>query len=144
MKGQSRTRGSIGKKFDVKGNSFKPLRGLDFDVVQQLLEEVAANEKSMAELAKDCSKIKKMGEVQKCLLSETGLTTWEEAVEKVPKFASAEALDEFAGTGFSSKALTPRYVITYNQLLSDTKMHIIVICYPETCVCACAKIYKYS
>ena len=54
-------------------------------------------------------------------------------MEKVPKFVNAEALDEFASTGFSSKALTPRYVIIYNQLLSDTKMHIVVICYPETC-----------
>lgn len=85
-------------------------------MVQQLLEEGAANKKSMAELAKDCSKTKKMREVQKSFLSETGLATWEEAVEKVSKFANAEALGEFTSTGFSSKALTPRYVIIYKQL----------------------------
>ena len=50
LKGQSSTiaRGSIGKKFDLKGNSFKPLRCLDLEVVQQLLQEVDANKKSLA------------------------------------------------------------------------------------------------
>ena len=109
LNGQSSARGSIGKKFDLKGNSFKPLRGLDLEMVQQLLEEVAGNKKSMPELAKDCIKIKKLREVQKTFLLETGLATWEEAVEKYPLFANAEALDEFASnTGFNSKALTPR------------------------------------
>ena len=108
LKGQNSTRGSIGKKFDLKGNNFKPLRGLDLEVVKQLLEEVAANEKSLQELAKDCTKTKRMREVQKAFVSETGLKTWEEAVSKFPEFANAEALDEFASSTGFTKALTPR------------------------------------
>lgn len=60
IKGQTAKRGSLGKKLDLKGSNFKHARGLNVTVVHELLCEVAANEKSVAEMTAECIKVKRL------------------------------------------------------------------------------------
>ena len=85
----------MGQKLDLKGCNFKPLRGLDLATVTDLLEQLAKGEMSVADMAKVCKKVKSLRELQKAFVDETGVNTWEEAVQKFPEFANAEALDQF-------------------------------------------------
>ena len=109
LKGQAVRRGSIGQVADLKGSNFKSFRGLDAVTVAELLHEVASGEKSLAEVGKECIKIKRLGEVQNTFLAETGVEDWEKAQERFPDFTTSEALDEYAADPkFQAKQLTPR------------------------------------
>ena len=85
VKGQNCPRGSVGKKLDLKGCNFKPMRGLDMSTIASLMERMT-EELSKAEMTKECKKRKTLRELQKALVDETGVKTWEEA-EKFPEFA---------------------------------------------------------
>lgn len=104
IKSQSCPRGSMGKKLDLKGSNFKPMRGLDISTVTSLLEQLTKEELSIPEMAKECKKVKSLRELQKAFIDETGVKTWKEAEEKFPLFASAEALDQFI-EGNTKKAI---------------------------------------
>ena len=65
LKDQTAKRGSLGQKIDLKGNNFKPLRGLEIEVVNKLLSSVESKEISIGEMAKQVKKIKNLKEVQK-------------------------------------------------------------------------------
>ena len=94
---------------DLKGNNFKPLRGLEMEVVEEVLREVAENKMSLKEMAQHCTKVKNLKKVQKSLVEATGLESWADAVNKLPDFTTTEALDEFTSVkDFSS---TNRLVI---------------------------------
>ena len=80
---------------DLKGNNFKPLRGLEMDVVLEVLKEVAEKNVTFQEMARHCNKIKQLKVVQKSFVEATGLESWEVASEKLPSFSTPEALDEF-------------------------------------------------
>ena len=108
LKDQTAKRGSLGQKIDLKGNNFKPLRGLEIEVVNKLLSSVESKEISIGEMAKQAKKIKNLKEVQKKFIELTGVTTWEEAQALFPIFTTAEALDEFVGC-VTTKLCTPRY-----------------------------------
>ena len=95
IKGQNCPRGSVGKKLDLKGCNFKPMRGLDMSTITSLLERLTEKEMSIAEMTKECRKMKTLRDLQKAFVEQTGVKAWEEAVEKFPEFASAEALDQF-------------------------------------------------
>ena len=47
IKSQSCPRGSMGKKLDLKGSNFKPMRGLDISTVTSLLEQLTKEKLSM-------------------------------------------------------------------------------------------------
>lgn len=104
IKSQSCPRGSMGKKLDLKGSNFKPMRGLDISTVTSLLEQLTREELSIPEMAKECKKVKSLRELQKAFIDETGVKTWKEAEEKFPSFASAEALGQFI-EGNTKKAI---------------------------------------
>lgn len=109
LKDQTAKRGSLGQKLDLKGNNFKPLRGLEIEVVNNLLSSVESKETSIGEMAKQAKKIKNLKEIQKKFMELTGVATWAEAEEKFPTFTTAEALDEFVGC-VTTKLCTPRYI----------------------------------
>ena len=105
IKGQNCPRGSMGKKLDLKGCNFKPMRGLDMSTITSLLEQLTKEELSIPEMAKECRKMKTLRDLQKAFVQETGVKTWEEAEEKFPDFANAEALDQFI-EGNSKKTIS--------------------------------------
>lgn len=93
----------------VIGSNFKPLRGLDVEVVHQLLKEVADKEMSMQEMMVECRDVKVMKEVQAAFMRETGISSWEEATENFPAFVTADALDEFRCCNFKSGNMPARF-----------------------------------
>ena len=80
---------------DLKGNNFKPLRGLEMEVVEEVLTEVAEKKMSLKEMAQYCIKVKTLKRVQKALVEATGLDSWADATDKIPDFTTTEVLDEF-------------------------------------------------
>ena len=95
----------MGKKLDLKGCNFKPMRGLDMSTIASLLEQLTKEELSIPEMAKECRKMKTLRDLQKAFVQETGVKTWEEAEEKFSDFANAEALDQFI-EGNSKKTIS--------------------------------------
>lgn len=63
--------------------------------ITSLLKRLSEEEISVAEMAKECKKVKTLRDLQKAFVEETGVKTWDEAEEKFPNFANAEALDQF-------------------------------------------------
>lgn len=92
---------------DLKGNNFKPLRGLEHDVVKNIVGEVAEGKKTLAEMAAYCVKVKKLKNIQQSFMEEVGVTNWDEATERFPSFCESQALDEFTTTPNFSES--PRY-----------------------------------
>ena len=92
---------------DLKGNNFKPFRGLEIEVVLEVLQEVAEKKMSLHEMASHCNKVKQLKVVQKSFIEATGMENWEEVIEKLPSFATPEALDEF--TSVKNFTSTDRY-----------------------------------
>ena len=86
----------------VAGNNFKQLRGLDLQVVHQLLKDVADRKISVQEMMAECKDIKSMKEIQTAFIRETGVPSWEKAEEQFPAFVTPEALDEFRTCNFKS------------------------------------------
>jgi hypothetical protein len=78
------------KKLDLKGCNFKPMRGIETSTIMLMTEELR-----IAEMTTECRKVKALKELQKAFVEETGVKSWEEAEEKLPEFANAEALDQF-------------------------------------------------
>ena len=107
LKDQTAKRGTLGQKLDLKGNNFKPLRGLEIEVVNKLLISVESKEISIGEMAKQAKKTKNLKGVQKKFIELTGVSTWEEAQMLFPSFTTVEALDEFVGC-VTTKLCTPR------------------------------------
>ena len=122
MKGQKCPRGSLGKKLDLKGFTFKPMRGLDTDTITNLLHQLAAKEMTLSDMATECKKVKLLREVQKAFLAETGVKSWEEACEKFPLYANAEALDQFI-LGKGKHTASNRYV--FQTILGCVRMQLI-------------------
>ena len=56
IKRQNCPRGYVGKKLDLKGCNFKPMRGLDMSTITSLLERLMAIKMSKAEMTKECRK----------------------------------------------------------------------------------------
>ena len=113
VKGQNCPRGSVGKKLDLKGCNFKPMRGLDMSTIASLMERMTEKELSIAEMTKECKKRKILRELQKAFVDETGVKTWEEAEEKFPEFASAEGLDQFIEGNPTKTINSNRYMLKY-------------------------------
>ena len=86
LKGQSSKRGGLGQRMDLKWNNFKPLRGLEIEVVLEVLQEVAEKNMNLHEMASHCNKVKQLKVVQKSFIEATGMENWEEVTEKLPSF----------------------------------------------------------
>ena len=63
LRDQTTKRGSLGSKLDLKGNNFKPLRGLEMEVVKEMLVRVENKEISIGEMTKEAKKIKKFRKI---------------------------------------------------------------------------------
>ena len=92
---------------DLKGNNFKPMRGLEIEVVLESFQEVTEKKTSLYEMASHCNEVKQLKVVQKSFIVVTGMENWEEVTEKLPSFATPEALDEF--TSVKNFTSTDRY-----------------------------------
>ena len=103
LKDQHIKKGSLGSKIDLKGNNFKPMRGLEVDVLKDMLLRVQNKEISIGEMSKEAKMIKQLKEVQKSFVQKTGALTWEQAQADYPEFTTAEALDEFVGCTTSTR-----------------------------------------
>lgn len=110
VKGQNCPRGSFGRKLDLKGCNFKPMRGLPESAVTSLLRQLSEGEISIAEMGRECKKVKRLRELQKALMEQTGVKTWDEATEKFPNFANAEALDQFVDGNTKKMITSDRYM----------------------------------
>ena len=84
----------MGKKFDLKGCNFKPMRGLDMLTVKDILQRITEEKLTLTEMARECKKRKTLRDLQKAFIAETGMKMWEEAEERFPYYANAEALDQ--------------------------------------------------
>lgn len=58
VKGQAAKRGSIGRKLDLEESNFKHMRGLDVDMMTELMTEAADGKTSITEMGAECLKIK--------------------------------------------------------------------------------------
>ena len=74
----------------------------------QILSEVVSLEKSIAEMAAECIKVKRLRDLQKSFIIQTGSSSWEDAKAEYPTHTTPEALDEFLCVAFSPKTPPPR------------------------------------
>ena len=106
---------SKGEVKGLKGSNFKHMRGLDVDLVTNLLTEVTEGKTSITEMGAECLKIKRLRDIQGAFIKETGVASWEEADSKFPEFTTAEAFDEFLHPSISNKSsFDSKVCIGYN------------------------------
>lgn len=86
--------------------------------ITSLLKQLTEKELSIAEMAKECKKMKILRDLQRAFVEQTGVKTWEEAEEKFPDFASAEALDQFIEGNSKKTKDSNRYSIQIRYRLS--------------------------
>jgi hypothetical protein len=75
IKSQSCPHRVHGKKLVLKGSNFKPIQGLDISTVTSLLEQLIKEKLSIAEMAKECKKVKSLRDLQKAFIDEIGVKT---------------------------------------------------------------------
>jgi len=106
LKGQHIPRskkGTLAKPPDLKGSKFKCLRGITEDEVCRLKGEVADKKISLNEMNSKCSSLKQLQKVQSAFIKGTNSSSWAEAQENYPKFATAEQLEPFKKLNFTIK-----------------------------------------
>ena len=121
LKGQHIPRskkGTLAKPPDLKGSKFKCLRGIVEDVVCSLLMEVAEAKISPTEMNSECISIKQLNKVQSAFIKGTNSSSWAEAQEKYPNFATAEQLEPFKKLNFSTKL--PEQFLKFCQRVMHT------------------------
>jgi len=92
----------------ILASNFKPMRGLNAKMAEELLESVVDMELSIQEMATECKEIKRLRDIQDEFVRQTGSSSWEEAEHKFPAFATTEAFDEFKRCPFSVKCVPQR------------------------------------
>lgn len=110
LKGQkiSRSKAKACKDIDLKGSSFKCLRGVSMSNVQDLLQQVA---ESMAELSNQCSSMKQMEKIKNGFVKGTNCQSWNDTTSKFPEFASEAMLEPFKRLNFSCPKLPDEFVL---------------------------------
>ena len=111
----SRSKKGIDSIPELKGSAFKPLRGLDPEVVHDLLTDLSSKNCSFKEIIVKCHDIKALQKVQVGFVRGTNCTNWEEAVQKYPKFATAEKLEAFKSLDYQNGRKIPEKLLTYCQ-----------------------------
>ena len=76
----------------ILASNFKPMRGLNVKMAEELLESVVDMELSIQEMATECKEIKRLRDIQDEFVRQTGSSSWEEAEHKFPAFATTEVL----------------------------------------------------
>ena len=76
--------------------NFRELRNLDDETVSTLLEQVEDEEFSLSHLNKTCKRLKKISKLKQQFAKKVGVTSWEEAEQQYPLFATEAALERFA------------------------------------------------
>lgn len=117
LKGQviSRSDKGIDAVLDLKGSTFKAFRGLDSDVVYQLLTEIDNKKCSVKEAISKCAEIKVLQKIQEAFIKVTNCEDWDEAVTKYPDFATAEKLEPFKKLDFSNPKKVPDKFLKFCQ-----------------------------
>ena len=103
-------KGITAKSPDLKGSNFKVLRGVNSEDVLRLLIEVKNLKISLGELASECTTLKLLTKVQAGLVKGTNCSSWEEVVQKYPKYCTAEQLEPFTKLNFSKKTLPDQFL----------------------------------
>ena len=91
----------------ILASNFKPMRGLNVKMAEELLESVVDMGLSIQEMATECKEIKRLRDIQDEFVRQTG-SSWEEAEHKFPAFATTEAFEEFKRCPFSVKCVPQR------------------------------------
>lgn len=113
LKGQKVPRSKKGvhsKPPDLKGSTMKCLRGLEPNVVHDLLQSVAAGDTSLHELACQCTSIKQLSKIQSAFIKATNCSSWSEAEEKYPEFIVPEKLEVFKKLNFSRPTMPVEFM----------------------------------
>ena len=92
---QTKKKAASNYKPDCPGANFRELRNLDETVVSTLLEQVEDEEFSLSHLNKTCKRLKKIAKLKQQFAKEVGVTSWEEAEQQYPLFATEAALERF-------------------------------------------------
>lgn len=130
IKGQNCPRGSLGKKLDLKGCNFKPIRGLDASTIKSLLERLTKQELSIPEMTKEFRKMKTLRDLQKAFVVGTGVKTWEEAEMKFPDYTNAEALDQFIEENPKKAITSNRFKAFCRGALHSLEANAVVVVSP--------------
>ena len=89
-------------------STLKNMRGLNSEMAEEVLESVVDMELSIQEMVTECKEIKRLRDIQDSFVKETGSSSWEDAEQKFPAFATTEAFDEFKKCPFSAKCTPQR------------------------------------
>ena len=132
LKGQkiSRSKAKACKDIDLKGSSFKCLRGVSILKVKELLQQVADCELSMSELSAQCCSVKHMEKIKSGFMKGTNCQSWEEAVAKFPGFASEAMLEPFKRLNFNSPKI-PDDFMSYCKKAVTSKSRVGKNCITE-------------
>ena len=82
-------------KHDCRGSNFRELRGLNSDIVHNLLVQVCNGEISLSHLNKECKRRKRLQKLKEAFANEVGEESWEQASHKYPRYATEAALERF-------------------------------------------------
>ena len=113
LKGQKVPRSKKGvhsKPPDLKGSSMKCLRGIEPDMVHDLLQGVASGDSSIHELACQCASIKQLGKIQSAFMKATNCSSWSEAQEKYPEFVVPNKLEVFKKLNFNRPTMPTEFM----------------------------------
>lgn len=82
-------------KPNCRGSNFRELRNLDDDTVHALLLRVRDDDLTLSRLNQECKKVKRLQKLKQSFASEVGEESWEEAMNKYPRYATEAALERF-------------------------------------------------
>ena len=111
----SKTKKGICSFAELKGSAFKPFRGLEANVVHDILEEVSSKKNSFKEATTKCNDVKSLQKVQAAFIKATNCKSWEEAMEKYPTFTTSAKLEPFKTLDFSNLKKIPEKFFAYCQ-----------------------------
>lgn len=100
----------------IIGSNFKNLRGLDINIVNELLTDVASKKLNLQQMNAESAKTKKLQDIQAAFVKETRVSSWSEATDMFPMHTTSEALDEFTTCKFTTKSTPQRYTTYFHGI----------------------------
>ena len=89
-------------KLDCRGSNFKGLRNLDNHIVTDILKKMANKDIPFTTIGSYCKEIKNMRQLKEEFTWLVGASSWENAQELYPEFASESVLErKFKGIPFT-------------------------------------------
>ena len=77
---------------DCRGSYFRALRGLEEEVVSDLVKQVQQKELPFSKLGAGCKELKKLCLLKKEFARQVGVETWDDATHLYPTFADEDKL----------------------------------------------------